>query len=95
MLFIRGKPEEQELPFKKPTKNAIAIHLVLKMVENVDYLREWIGYHLNLGVDKFFFYDNSNSVKSEMVAYDYLVSAQTTKIGLNLACFNKTAKQVK
>ena len=63
MLFFRGQPDEL-LPFKKPTKNAIAIHLVLKMVENIEYLREWIGYHLNLGVDKFFVYDNSNSTKS-------------------------------
>ena len=94
MLFIKGKPEEEKLPFKKPTKNAIAIHIVLKMVENIQYLREWIGYHLNLGVDKFFFYDNSNSTKSQMARYDYLVTAQTTKIGLNLECFNKTQEQI-
>jgi hypothetical protein len=31
MLFIKGKPEEETFPFKKPTKNAIAIHLVLRM----------------------------------------------------------------
>ena len=90
MLFIRGKSEEEVLPFKKPTKNAIAIHVVLRMVESIEYLREWIGYHLNLGVDKFFFYDNSNSIKSEMIKFAYLVTAKTTKIGLNLECFNKT-----
>ena len=95
MLFVRGQREEEALPFAKPTKNAIGIHLVLRMVENIEYLREWIGYHLNLGVDKFFVHDNSNSVKSEMTAYDYLVTAETTKIGLNLACFNKTRFQIK
>lgn len=65
------------------------------MVENVEYMREWIGYHLNLGIDKFFVYDNSNSIKSEMVKYDYLVTAETTKIGLNLACYNLTKDQIK
>ncbi len=59
------------------------------MLEHIEYLHEWIGYHLNLGVDKIFLYDNSKSARSDLPT-GALVSGQTTKIGLNLACFNKT-----
>ena len=58
------------------------------------FLREWIGYHLAFGVDKFFIYDNSNSIKSEMIKWDPLVSSKTNKYNLNFDCINKSKDQV-
>lgn len=42
-------------------KNNLAIQAVMMMEENLPYLREWIGYHIYLGVDKLFIYDNNGS----------------------------------
>ena len=95
MVFLRGQqPPETELPFKKPKKNFLALQCVIRMVENVVFLREWIGYHLAFGVDKFFIYDNSNSVKSEFELWDHFVTEKTNKYNMNFACVNKTQEQV-
>ena len=40
----------------------LAIQVVLIIKENIPYLREWIIYHLNLGVDKIYLYDNTGSI---------------------------------
>ena len=33
----------------------------MRMEENLVYMREWIGYHIYLGADKIFIYDNYGS----------------------------------
>lgn len=41
---------------------SISIHTVYKPQENVLYLREWLEYNLSIGVDKFYIYDNADSM---------------------------------
>lgn len=62
-LYVRGRRNTSEPyeGYRRPTANFLGIQVVFRMIENLPYLREWLGYHVNLGVDKFFLYDNSNS----------------------------------
>ena len=41
-----------------------AIHSVFIAKENILFLEEWIDYHILIGFDKFYLYDNSKVVKS-------------------------------
>lgn len=47
---------------KNPIK--IAIHTVFILKENILFLEEWIDYHIKLGFNRFYLYDNSKVVKS-------------------------------
>ena len=88
-IYIKGK-REAEIPYslyKRPKRNFLGIQVVFRMVENVAFMREWFGYHINLGVDKFFIYDNS---KTEINEYDVLVTPNTTKAGFDFECMNMT-----
>lgn len=38
------------------------IHTVFKLRENILFLEEWIAYHLSIGFDKIYLYDNSKSI---------------------------------
>jgi hypothetical protein len=40
----------------------LAIQAVLIIKENIPFLREWIIYHINLGVDKIYLYDNTGTI---------------------------------
>ena len=42
----------------------IAIHSVFILKENIYFLEEWIDYHMNLGFNKFYLYDNSKVQKT-------------------------------
>ena len=42
----------------------IAIHSVFILKENILFLEEWIKYHILLGFNKFYLYDNSKVTKS-------------------------------
>lgn len=42
----------------------IAIHTVFILKENILFLEEWINYHILLGFNKFYLYDNSKVQKS-------------------------------
>lgn len=48
--------------------NTIAIHSVFILKENILFLEEWIDYHIQLGVDYFYLYDNSKVEK--VVGFD-------------------------
>lgn len=41
----------------------IAIHSVFIVKENILFLEEWIDYHIQLGIDSFYLYDNSKVEK--------------------------------
>jgi len=41
---------------------SLSVHTVYKPQENIGYLKEWLEHHSNIGVDKFYIYDNSYSV---------------------------------
>lgn len=62
----------------------IAINSVLIMKENIMFLEEWIDYHLNLGYDKIYLYDNSKVQKKSN--YDmnnpHLIPQKTNKYGI-------------
>lgn len=47
----------------KPRLN-LAIHTVFILKENILFLEEWINYHILLGFNKFYLYDNSKVIKS-------------------------------
>lgn len=40
----------------------LAIHTVFLPRENLFFLKEWLAYHLHLGVEHFYLYDNSGSI---------------------------------
>ncbi len=40
----------------------LGLHTVFILKENIPFLREWIIYHLNLGFDKIYLYDNTGSI---------------------------------
>jgi hypothetical protein len=56
LLYKQEKFETNNINLK------LAIHTVLIMKENMPYLREWIVYHINLGFDKIYLYDNTGSI---------------------------------
>lgn len=43
-------------------KIILSIQTVFILKENIIFLREWIVYHLNLGFDKIYLYDNTGSI---------------------------------
>ena len=45
-----------------PEKTKFSIQTVFLLKENIPFLREWIVYHLNLGFDKIYLYDNIGSI---------------------------------
>lgn len=52
---------------------------VCAIVKNENlYLRDWVDYHLRLGFDKIFIYDNNNVEKPELVIYDYLINGKVS-----------------
>jgi hypothetical protein len=48
--------------FESEKQIKLNIQTVLIIKENIPFLREWIIYHLNLGFDKIYLYDNTGSV---------------------------------
>ena len=60
------------------------------MEENLAFLREWIGYHLHLGVDKFILYDNYGSVGDKHGG-----TKTANKYGFDLSCFGLTDETMK
>jgi len=58
------------------------------MVTNYRFLREHILYHLNLGIDKFFLYNNDREYNTPAFYLDY------RRVGdLNSLCFNATLEE--
>ena len=48
--------------FKPDPIYQLNIHTVFLLKENIPFLREWVIYHLNLGFDKIYLYDNTGSI---------------------------------
>ncbi len=69
------------MQFELPQKNNfIAIHTVFFPRENILFLREWIVYHIGLGVSHFYLYNNSGSEGD----YNYSFrSENANKYGMN------------
>ena len=91
MIFKKSEIPKKPLSFSGvKTHNYIAIQTVFRMEENLAYLREWIGYHLHLGVDKFILYHNYESTGNTKTA-----TSTQTKYGINLTCFGFTNDTMK
>ncbi len=49
--------------FREPKKkNTLAIHTIFVPRENILFIREWIVYHIGIGVSHFYLYDNTGSI---------------------------------
>ena len=62
----------------KNTKIKLAIHTVFLPNENVYFLEEWIKYHIHIGFDKIYLYDNDGSS-----GVDDAVKNKSNKYGMN------------
>lgn len=49
----------------------LAIETTFKLVTHYRFLREYILYHLRMGVDKFFLYDNNRDKNSSLYFLEY------------------------
>lgn len=65
--------------------NTIAITSVLIIKENILFLEEWIDYHLHLGFDKIYLYDNSKVERKNAFNQNnmLLVPQKINKYGVN------------
>lgn len=65
--------------------NLFAIHSVFIAKENILFLEEWIDYHILIGFDKFYLYDNSKVVKSGGLhpTHKCFVPGKVNKYGIN------------
>jgi hypothetical protein len=63
----------------------VAIHTVFILKENILFLEEWIYYHILLGFNKFYLYDNSNMGK--VTGFDLkcklIIPQMVSKYGVN------------
>lgn len=62
-----------------------AIHSVFILKENILFLEEWIDYHISLGFDKFYLYDNSKVTNSCNVntKYKHFKEGEINKYGVD------------
>ena len=65
-LFLRMNPPTDT----DPRKYHVSICQIFK--DEAPYLREWIEYHMLIGVDHFYFYDNNSADGYESVLQPYL-----------------------
>jgi hypothetical protein len=63
----------------------IAIHTVFILRENILFLEEWVYYHILLGFNKFYLYDNSKVTKSGGAhpGHKCFVPGKVSKYGVN------------
>lgn len=63
----------------------IAIHNVFILKENILFLEEWVNYHILLGFNKFYLYDNSKVTKSGgcHVNYNHFNPGKVNKYNIN------------
>lgn len=70
-------------------KPIFAIHTVFIVKENILFLEEWIDYHINLGFDKFYLYDNSKVTKPTKLGGRIPLTKGINKYNIN---YNKEVK---
>lgn len=77
---------------------SVAIHTVFILKENILFLEEWIDYHMTLGFNKFYLYDNSKVnriVGWDLKHKDYLIPGKVNKYKTNYdQIVNLTDKQM-
>ena len=65
---------------KRDAKRKHHISLCIMFKDEAPYLREWIEYHLMVGVDHFYMYDNNSSDGYKLVIESYLDEGLITLI---------------
>lgn len=64
-------------------KTTYAIHTVFILKENILFLEEWIKYHIHIGFDNFYLYDNTGSKYQDIHNGDIIEMNKTNKYGIN------------
>jgi hypothetical protein len=64
-------------------KTTYAIHTIFILKENILFLEEWIKYHIHIGFDKFYLYDNSGSKYQNIHNGDIIKMNKTNKYDIN------------
>ena len=75
----------------------IAIHSVFIAKENIPFLEEWIDYHIQVGFDKFYLYDNSkvnkiNHFNSVISPKKDMIAGKVNKYGINFDALVKLSQ---
>ncbi len=72
-------------PPKPSIDGTFAIHTVFILKENILFLEEWIDYHIQLGFNKFYLYDNSRCavVGRWDIGNPYLIPGKINKYNYN------------
>jgi hypothetical protein len=75
----------------------IAINSVFIAKENIPFLEEWIDYHIQVGFDKFFLYDNSkvnkiNHFNSVISPKKDMIAGKINKYGINFDALVKLSQ---
>jgi hypothetical protein len=63
-----------------PKKYQLSIHTIFLPRENLFFLKEWLFYHFNLGVEHIYLYDNTGSMGRESS------TGTVNKYGINFQC---------
>lgn len=68
-----------------------AIHTVFIARENIYFMEEWINYHIRIGFDKFYLYDNSkvNSISNHLKKHSHFKPGEVNKYKVNYATMVK------
>ena len=76
----------------------VAIHSVFISKENILFLEEWIDYHIQIGVDVFYLYDNSKVQKKDEWDHVHsikLIPGKVNKYGISFdTLVNLTTEQI-
>ena len=71
--------------FSKNNNNIVgdkfAIHTVFILKENILFLEDWLKYHIHIGFDKFYLYDNTGSKYQDIGNGDNIVENKKNKYG--------------
>ena len=59
-----------------------AIHTVFILKENILFLEDWLKYHIHIGFDKFYLYDNTGSKYQDIGNGDNIVENKKNKYGI-------------
>lgn len=65
-------------PYYVPKKYNVSICAIFK--DEGQYLKEWIEYHILIGVEHFYLYNNNSSDNYNVVLHDYIIDGSVTLI---------------
>lgn len=76
---------------------SIAIHTVFVAKENILFLEQWIDYHMHIGFDRFYLYDNSDVTRGTgyHIKHECFVPGKVNKYGIDYESLtNLTAEDI-